>query len=78
MSPVPGFYDYARPAGWALPALHPASDAFHLQCAGWLDQLQVDEIACRAACAREVAARYFDYQVVAPKFAQFVGDLLGG
>ncbi len=76
MSPVPGFYDYAAPAGWALPALHPASPMFHQQCAAWLDDLEAGEIRAKAGHAREVAVRHFDYEVLGRRFRRFVQELL--
>ena len=76
MSPIPGFYDYAAPAGWPLPAGHPASPEFHTHCAQWIDQLSWSEVAQKAKQAPEVARKYFDYEVVRPKFTDFVHRLI--
>lgn len=76
MSPVPGFYDYAADAGWALPPLHPASAEFHARCAAWLDTLAPAEVAAKAGQARAVACRSFDYEVLARRFHLFVEDIL--
>ncbi len=76
MSQVPGFFDYARPAGWPLPAHHPASDPFHRGCADWLDELTWAEIADRRRRAPKRARRFFDYEVVRPKFESFISTLL--
>lgn len=78
MSPIPGFYDYAHRAGWALPAHHPASDAFHRQCARWIDALTWEAVASRRARAPALANKFFDYNVVRPKFTAFVTSLLDG
>lgn len=76
MSPIPGYYDYAEAAGWALPAHHPASDSFHRSCAEWLDQVRPEEIAHRREEGPKIAARHFSYEVVRPKFTAFLSDLL--
>lgn len=76
MSPVPGFYDYASDAGWALPARHPASTEFHERCAAWLDGLGCDEVAEKAHQARPLACRHFDYEVLSQRFRLFVEDVL--
>lgn len=76
MSPIPGFYDYAARAGWALPAYHPSSAEFHVRCAQWLDQLCWSEVKEKANCALEVARKYFDYNQVSAKFCDFVHELL--
>lgn len=76
MSPVPGFYDYASDAGWALPARHPASTEFHERCAAWLDRLDCDEVAEKAHRARPLACRHFDYEVLSQRFRLFVEDVL--
>ena len=76
MSPIPGFFDYASPAGWSLPAYHPASTEFHTHCAQWLDQLNWSDIAQKRKQAPELAHKYFDYEVVKPKFSEFVHRLL--
>ena len=76
MSPIPGFYDYAQEAGWALPALHPASAGFHAACAVWLDALRPEQIAEKARHARRVATAHFDYERLGVKFRSFVESLL--
>lgn len=76
MSPVPGFYDYVVPAGWALPPHHPASPAFHTACAAWLDGLHVNEVREKAARARDAACKHFDYEVIGPRFRAFVQSVL--
>jgi len=76
MSPTPGFYDYAAPAGWPLPAHHPADDAFHQACARWLDTLTWDAIDERRRVAPKLAQKYFAYAVVRPRFEAFIHNLL--
>ena len=76
MSPIPGFYDYAQEAGWALPARHPASADFHAACAVWLDALRPEQIAGKARHARRIAAERFDYERLGAKFCAFVESLL--
>ncbi len=76
MSPIPGFYDYAASAGWALPAYHPASKEFHIRCARWLDNLQWQDIQTKADMAPAIARRYFDYDAIGDRFANFVHELL--
>lgn len=76
MSPVPGFYDYAAAAGWALPARHPASAGFHHACADWLEDLDREGIAEKARQARPTAEKYFDYNRLSQRFQLFVEDLL--
>jgi glycosyltransferase involved in cell wall biosynthesis len=76
MSPIPGFFDYAREAGWALPCRHPASPAFHSQCAKWLDGLPASDIAVKAANARPLAAERFDYAKLSQRFRDFVHSIL--
>ncbi len=76
MSPIPGFYDYVYPAGWALPEGHPADPAFHRELAAWLDALRREEVQARAAKALPLARR-FGYDVLRPRFAAFIGKLLG-
>lgn len=76
MSPIPGFFDYAAEAGWALPALHPASATFHARCADWLDRLEAGEVAEKAQKARSIACARFDYTELAPRFRRFVDSLL--
>jgi glycosyltransferase involved in cell wall biosynthesis len=75
MSPIPGFYDYAKEVGWALPPLHPASAEFHRQAAIWLDALTREEIDTRRAGARALAEQRFDYGRLAEKFSAFIEDL---
>jgi len=75
MSPVPGFFDYVADAGWALPALHPASPEFHAGCAAWLDQLSRDEIAAKAQAARPIACDRFDYGGLSKRFRLFMESL---
>ena len=78
MSPIPGFYDYLHDAGWALPAAHPASLAFHKETAAWLDSLSHEEIAQKAKRSRALAETHFDYEtVILPRFQAFMVDLLG-
>jgi hypothetical protein len=76
MSPIPGFYDYASTAGWALPAYHPASAEFHLSCAQWLDQLTWNDILEKSDSAVEVARKYFDYNILSNRFCNFINNLL--
>jgi hypothetical protein len=76
MSPIPGFFDYARRAGWALPSHHPASDRFHRQCAAWVDTLSWEEVQTRRNRAPHIARKYFDYDVVRPKFEAFIDAIL--
>jgi len=76
MSPIPGYYDYARNVGWSLPPHHPASDAFHEECGAWANRLTREEIAARRPKARQLAEQVFDYDVVRPRFTAFVHDLL--
>jgi hypothetical protein len=76
MSPIPGYYDYARDCGWTLPPAHPASDAFHQGCATLIDRLTPEMIAQKAAFARSVAEARFDYGPLKKRFAAFVHDLL--
>jgi hypothetical protein len=76
MSPVPGFYDYATLAGWALPPYHPASDTFHRACAQWLDALTPEVIQLKAIQARPLAEKLFDYDILSLRFKQFIIDLL--
>ena len=76
MSPIPGFYDYAQEAGWALPARHPASADFHAACAVWLDALRPEQIAEKARHARRIAVERFDYARLSAKFCSFVESLL--
>jgi glycosyltransferase involved in cell wall biosynthesis len=76
MSPIPGLYDYAADCSWPLPALHPATDAFHRGCAALIDRLTPDAISQTATAARSVAEAHFDYNILKPRFQAFVGDLL--
>ena len=76
MSPVPGFYDYAKEAGWPLPPLHPADPTFHAETAAWIDGLPPAEVADRAAMARSLAIRHFDYEKIGSKFSAFIEEIL--
>ncbi|MBD1847245.1 glycosyltransferase [Cyanobacteria bacterium FACHB-63] len=76
MSPIPGFFDYAAQAGWALPAFHPAKPEFHQACARWLDQLTRQEIQQKATQASAIAKQYFDYELLSPRFCNFIHELL--
>jgi len=78
MSPVPGFFDYVASAGWALPALHPASPEFHARCADWLDRLCWDDVHEKASHTREIAKARFDSEDAGRKFCRFVYSLLEG
>ncbi|MBD3882925.1 glycosyltransferase [Phormidium tenue FACHB-886] len=78
MSPIPGFYDYAASAGWALPPQHPSSPEFLDRCAEWVDQLSWSEVEQKSEQALQVARRFFDYEVVGAKFCNFVHELLYG
>ena len=76
MNPTAGFYDYAANGGWALPEGHPSDRRFLDQCALWLDNLSWQEVNTKKQAAVEVAAKYFDYEVIAPKFRDFIHRLL--
>jgi glycosyltransferase involved in cell wall biosynthesis len=77
MSPIPGYFDYVGKAGWPLPPLHPASSRFYEELALWIDTLTWEEIQERQKyCASAAAA--FDYEVVGPRFASFVHNILNG
>ena len=76
MSPVPGFFDYAAPAGWPLPEGHPADAGFHAALAAWVDGLDSDDVRARQAAAPAEAARHFAYGVIRPKFAAFLAHVL--
>jgi glycosyltransferase involved in cell wall biosynthesis len=76
MSPIPGFFDYASEAGWALPTGHPADPAFHRGCARWIDSVSWQEVESRRRRAPDLARSIFDYSIVRPRFTRFVGDLL--
>lgn len=76
MSPIPGFYDYAATAGWALPSGHPADPEFHQACAKWINRLTWDAVELRRQEAPRVAAKTFDYNVVRPRFTRFVGSII--
>jgi Glycosyl transferases group 1 len=76
MSPIPGFYDYACAAGWPLPALHPASPAFHQACAQWLDTLTWQDLQARSQQARQIAETRFDYRMIRARFQRFVEELV--
>lgn len=76
MSPIPGFYDYAAPAGWALPAEHPARERFHRELATWLDGVSSAEIDARRPVARRIAEERFDYSMLAQRFTLFIESVL--
>ena len=76
MSPTAGFYDYASTGGWALPEYHPSSAQFHQHCAQWLDKLTWDEVLEKKKLALKLTRNRFDYNVVSPKFCDFVHRLL--
>jgi glycosyltransferase involved in cell wall biosynthesis len=76
MSPIPGFFDYAFEAGWALPDAHPATAAFHRDCAAWIDALTHAEIQEKARRARPIAERRFQYDLVVERFRTFMADLI--
>jgi glycosyltransferase involved in cell wall biosynthesis len=76
MSPVPGFFDYAHAAGWALPPHHPASEPFHRKCAAWIDRLSWSEIKERRQAAPSIARTRFAYEIVRPRFEAFIKSLL--
>ena len=76
MSPVPGFYDYVYPAGWALPARHPADSLFHREFARWLDLLDRTEVREKASQARAMAEKHFSYKEIADRFHVFIEELL--
>lgn len=77
MSPIPGFYDYASQAGWALPQVghHPSDPEFHKKCAEWIDNLSKEEIVSKSKNARRLAIDRFEYNVVGPRFRMFVESL---
>jgi glycosyltransferase involved in cell wall biosynthesis len=76
MSPIPGFFDYARGAGWALPNGHPADPDFHRVCARWIDSVSWQEIDARRHRAPDLARSIFDYSVVRPQFTRFVDHVI--
>ncbi len=76
MSPIPGFYDYAEPGGWALPAAHPASEQFHRQCALWLDTLSHQAIADKASHTLALVDKYFNYELLSHRLCSFLSSLL--
>jgi glycosyltransferase involved in cell wall biosynthesis len=76
MSPIPGFYDYALPAGWTLPEAHPATPAFWSACAKWIDTLPWDAVQARRSRAPDIAAARFSYDVVRPRFESFFDAVL--
>lgn len=76
MNPTAAFYDYAAQGGWALPEGHPSDVEFLDRCAVWLDRLDWQEVNAKKVAAVEVAAKHFDYKVIAPKFRDFVHRLL--
>ena len=76
MSPTTAFYDYAATGGWALPEYHPSTPQFNQQCAQWLDKLTWDEVEKKKKLALKLARDRFDYDVISPKFCDFVHRLL--
>ena len=76
MSPIPGFYDYAAPAGWALPAEHPSRERFHRGLAAWLDGVTDAEIDARRPVARRIAEERFDYSMLSQRFTLFIESAL--
>jgi glycosyltransferase involved in cell wall biosynthesis len=78
MSPIPGYYDYALNAAWALPPFHPASDKMHRGTATWLDSLERTDIEQKRAATTDIALQRFSYEVVRPRFHQFITDILAG
>ena len=76
MTPTAAFYDYALTGGWALPEYHPATVEFNEICARWLDRLSWDEVAEKKQLALKLARDRFDYNVVSPKFCEFIHNLL--
>lgn len=76
MNPTAAFYDYAAEGGWALPDGHPSDREFLARCATWLDNLDWSEVNVKKKAAVEVAAKYFDYKIIAPKFRDFIHRLL--
>ncbi len=76
MNPTAAFYDYAAQGGWALPEGHPSDRQFLDRCALWLDRLDWQEVKSKKKATVELAAKYFDYGVIAPKFRDFVHRLL--
>jgi glycosyltransferase involved in cell wall biosynthesis len=77
MSPIPGFFDYVHPAGWALSPEHPASAGFHASCARWLESLTREDVAAAADLARDIALKLFDYRETTVRFRAFVDNTLG-
>ncbi len=77
MSPIPGFFDYALDAGWALPATHPASTSFHQECAAWIEGLDSGDVTQKADRARRIAETHFDYDSLARRFQAFLPTLPG-
>ena len=77
MSPVPGYFDYVgTSAGWALPAFHPAREAFHAACAAWLQTLDRDEVREKAQQTRPIALARFSYDQIGRRFREFVQQLM--
>jgi glycosyltransferase involved in cell wall biosynthesis len=77
MSPTPGYFDYiGSAAGWPLPAAHPASPEFHQSCAQWLDALCRSSIVEKSRHCREIAVRRFSYDIVGPRFREFIESIL--
>jgi glycosyltransferase involved in cell wall biosynthesis len=76
MSPIPGYFDFARNAGWPLPAKHPSGDDFHRACALWIDTVTRHEVVNRRAIAPEIARRIFDYDVLGQRFNAFIDSIM--
>jgi glycosyltransferase involved in cell wall biosynthesis len=76
MTPVPGFFDFAAPAGWALPPGLPTSELFHNKCARWITKLSRDDINAKASRAREIAIKHFDDEIACQKFHDFTTFIL--
>jgi len=76
MTPTAAFYDYALTGGWALPEYHPATAEFNELCARWLDRLSWEEVNEKKKSALKLARDRFEYDVIAPKFCEFIASLL--
>ena len=77
MSPIPGYFDYVGDdAGWALPAHHPASEAFHRACAAWLDGLDRGDANAKRSAAHQIAETHFASPLIPRRFAALMSDLL--
>ncbi|MEM8828049.1 MAG: glycosyltransferase [Cyanobacteria bacterium P01_G01_bin.19] len=76
MNPTAAFYDYAAQGGWALPNGHPSDRKFLDRCSVWLNNLDWLEVNAKKSAAVEVATKYFDYKIIAPKFRDFIHCLI--